>query len=69
MNDKCEDEKKEEKARKEEKESGQMSPKKKVVPSSSSVSAPQGPSSEAEQLSDVTAYTMLSPDRGVERIE
>ncbi|KAF8385149.1 hypothetical protein PRIPAC_74291 [Pristionchus pacificus] len=69
VNDKCEDEKKEEKARKEEKESGQMSPKKKVVPSSSSVSAPQGPSSEAEQLSDVTAYTMLSPDRGVERIE
>ncbi|GMS78931.1 hypothetical protein PENTCL1PPCAC_1106 [Pristionchus entomophagus] len=64
--DKCEDDKKEEKQRKEERESGQMSPKKKVIPS---ISSPQGPSSEAEQLSDVTAYTMLSPDRGVERIE
>ncbi|GMR50862.1 hypothetical protein PMAYCL1PPCAC_21057, partial [Pristionchus mayeri] len=65
--EKCEDEKKDEKQRKDDKECGQMSPKKKLLPAS--ITSTQGPSSEAEQLSDVTAYTMLSPDRGVERIE
>ncbi|GMT09246.1 hypothetical protein PFISCL1PPCAC_543 [Pristionchus fissidentatus] len=66
--DRSEEEKKE-KERKEEKDNGQLSPKKKPLPSVSSSTQPTGPSSEAEQLSDVTAYTMLSPDRGVERIE
>ena len=39
----------------------QASPKKKVASS--------GADLEAEALSDVVAYAMLSPDRGVERIE